>query len=246
MGRLSRQLATAQQLQTLVTTDEGFNPLQQRPVHLMESGATEEWYDEALAQCILKARDKGHARTMIDECLWVGAYYDLNPVARLAFVFTGAAEFRSSTADLTPDYLDSLEEEAWVYTKASTHPLARPCFTMDLPSDVMTDLITGRVQVCFLLNWDGFAELLSPMGCALRWEDPTRFMQRKPADRPLILQRGVPVVQGELASLMIGAPLLLRLYSDLLRPRSLASSLKADIETVEQEARDGTLRSTPY
>jgi hypothetical protein len=218
VDRLRRQLKRTTDIDQLVKDEVGFNPFRQANVTIRDGPHKDESFARLIEEDFKKARQDGHSLNLIDDCLWVGVYYNLDPKLHMAFGGSAAAVFVPTAEDMTFEHINHTVADVITYGFSCQHPLATPCFLLDLPADVVADMVTGRAVVRFAVDWSAIGKVLEGFGERLNWGDSKKALSQPEERRPLILSRGVPEVIYDDVVTAIGAPLYIRLFSDLIRP----------------------------
>lgn len=237
VDRLNRQLKRNREVDRLVADEIGFNPLRQLHVLIQDGPYRDEHYERALEPEFRLARQRGHSLVMVDDCLWIGIYYNLDPRFERIFAGSAAAAFGDISEVVSDEYMETVFAERINYLQASNQPLALPSFFISLPDDIVSDMIAGRAMVRFSFDWKRFAMILKEFDCTLNWEKPSG--EDLAGDGALVLRRGVPSVVGPCGnSVKIGAPLFMRVFSDFIRPRAFALQVVGFLEAAEGMRKD--------
>ncbi len=115
--------------------------------------------------------------------------------------------------------------ETQVYSHYAGHWLAQPIFSFDLDDENVLHLSRGMAKLRMFFHWDSWAKMIRDLGGEFRWltDDEYRktdeYRVSSGHDRFL---RGYPYVTFGNVSFIPASTHMVRIFSDLLRPKVLA------------------------
>ncbi|MBX3095509.1 MAG: hypothetical protein KF812_01480 [Fimbriimonadaceae bacterium] len=223
--RLRRQLKRMTQIEKIIATDTGIDPFLNQPVLIAESNTEERYFHEDLAVLMARARLHGHAFDLIDNCLWIGVYYDQDPRQQLGFAVSAAGVFSDGSEHGFQAMIHCALAEARTYSQVASHWLALPVFSFDLSDEDVFHLVSGIANVRMYLHWDLWAQFLECFGGSFRWlsdkeyRSTTEYQLYKTPDR---YTNGIPYVTFGDTSFVPSSTQMIRIFTDMKRPSMLA------------------------
>lgn len=179
-ARIARQVRRIKELERIVATDRGIDPMYDTEIRLTPEAVMTESYTEILSRIIERAMEKGEAATVLDDCLRIialredalgsggvgavaHAFFHLADRGRACYL-ADAAKRQEEVEGLSriPPFIDLVDHDM----RAGTW--GKPCFFW-ASRDRVLDLITGRVRVFVQFDFEKFFELASKQGIKLSW-----------------------------------------------------------------------------
>lgn len=230
--RLRRQLARMQKIEEVIRKDTGTDPFLNLPVFIADSKLEERNFHEELSALMARARNERYALQMIDECLWVGVFYDHNPKLRLDFAMSAATEFSDGSKAQFQEITERALAETQIYTRMAGHWLALPVFAFEMPDEDVLHLISGIAKVRMYFHWEAWGKLLEKLGGQFRWLSDKEYrstVERGSIEKPDKFTKGVPYVTFGDNSFVPPSTHMIRIFTDMLRPSVL-------VELVQHQA----------
>lgn len=224
MQRMARQARRLGHVRDLLRTGRAHDPDLGLDIVVPDKEILLKTYDRELAEVLEASHGRGWAITVIDDCLFVGAYRGaMLRAAPVAF----RAWLRGDNAD-EPPYANLMQ--------SMTNPLALPVFDRAISEEQMFDLVAGRASAFVGLHLEEFARRARARGIGARWgtrKEAARFANeprnRRPItvnNRPLILERN-----GAEMALMTG--ILERVFFHGTRPDSVLDLISESLRNLE-------------
>ena len=216
LSRMTRQAARASHVAELINLGVSINP-DTSNTHFIheEEVAISSWSDEL--HSLIEASDlKGWAITVIDDCMFIGAYSNKKMIQAAHFVFNSWFESCGGEIESPRESLfDSMR-----------HPLALPLFNQDLRTDWMFDLLFGRLHICMGINVEAFIIACLRAGIEVREgtkRETSRALQMK-LD-PVLFNSRVVFMKAGATEYQITRGIFLRIMYHSQRPVSLITAL---------------------
>jgi hypothetical protein len=157
LERMLRQIARMDFASTVLGKGAGQDPDSKQQIHIPESYIPIEEWDAELNELLEKAGEKGWAISVIDDCLFVGAYAK-HMLPTSPFIFSmWLHEFSGGEFIPAARLLDSVFQ-----------PLALPLFAVPTSSERMMDMLFGRLHVCMGISIPGLVEACEKSGFTVR------------------------------------------------------------------------------
>ena len=96
---------------------------------------------------------------------------------------------------VTRDLVQAVVRETFTYTYACKLPMALPSTLLELPEDIISDIVVGRTLVRSSFNWPAFGRIVDELGYSLEWEKPSE--DDRANKEVVIVTYGVPVVRAK-------------------------------------------------
>ncbi len=223
--RLRRQLNRMKKIEEVVRNDIGTDPFLNLPVFVTDSKLVERNYHTEISALLARARTERYALDLIDDCLWIGVYYDPDPGLRRVFAGSAAAVFSDRNEAQFMEIADRALAETQLYTQRAGHWLALPVFAFEVPDEDVLHLISGIAKVRMYFHWEAWGQLLEELGGQFRWLSDKEYRSTVEygfQGKPDKFTKGVPYVTFGDISFVPPSTHMIRIFSDMLRPSVLA------------------------
>ncbi|WP_145128076.1 hypothetical protein [Pseudomonas sp. URMO17WK12:I11] len=143
--RIKKQADRARNLSSTLKLNEGYDQLTGRKVTIKEVKCDIKYYNDELLGCRKRLEDNGkYAISVIDSCLYIGMYKKPES-AYLGFSsWMNVLKCSNPIYNLTDSFFDAL---------------ARPLPSLNMPTEFLEEIITGKIIVMGCLNTNDFYEL---------------------------------------------------------------------------------------
>lgn len=143
--RARNQMRRGENLSRTLTTGDGIDQLTGQNVHIGETQVELEFYSDELVDCRKRLEENGSwAISVIDNCLYIGLY------KQPEFAYAGFSawmhdiECKSKVHNITDSFFD---------------PLARPLLSLDLPTEIILEILRGDIIMIACLDIEKFFTL---------------------------------------------------------------------------------------
>ena len=142
LERMARQKSRMTHFIEVVSTGISKDPDTGQTVLIPEQIVQIDTWDEELNELMTNPEGKGWKIHIVDECLFLGCYFDKKMSAAGHIIFNAWFDSCGGTKDCPRVRLiDSM-----------TTPLALPLFNKPIPHEKIFDILFGRLQVCMAVN----------------------------------------------------------------------------------------------
>lgn len=143
--RTKNQADRARNLSSTLRTNQGYDQLTGRKVTITETKCDIKYYNDELLNCRKRLEENGtYAISIIDSCLYIGMYKEPE------FAYVGFSSWMSILKCSNPVYN---------LTDSFFDALARPLPSLNMPTEFIEEIITGKIIVMGCLSTKGFHEL---------------------------------------------------------------------------------------
>ena len=207
---------------SVLNTGSGVDPSTRLKIRIGDLTHEVSSYDEEIECAIAQARDQGWGINVVDDCLYVGAY---------APTFPGYLTFCSWIAG----YTGTKNPQIWDLRQGFQVPLSSPLFVRKFCDQCMMDITFGAIQVLLYLDLAAFTKMAAKEGISLatlskRESNKTKAEIRKEGSTQQIrfweADGRILTATCQDETTMLGDGLLVRLFFDGTRPRSLLQFMK--------------------
>ncbi|KAF6652518.1 hypothetical protein HFD91_21655 [Enterobacteriaceae bacterium EKM102V] len=142
--RIKNQMIRAGNALKAIHTGEGYDNLMKTPVSIEERNYRPEFFNMNIVKLAEEVKaGKKWAIDVIDECVYIGVY----PESNLGFIgfntWIDGTEFKGRVTNINDSFFD---------------PLSRPFLNLNLPTDILMDVMTGKLLIVLCLNHEKFFE----------------------------------------------------------------------------------------
>lgn len=230
MGRVLRQVQTLSQVEEILRSDKGFDPLHKVPIEIKQAQTEDRSYDGMLSSYIA-ASDKTPILECIDGCLWV--YIDQDPEKTFTDRiqgFTSALYARDSRLrewNKARYGLDVLGELVSLDANLM-EPMAVPIFYRPFEPHRIRDILLGRLKnrILFYFDWLNYAKVFETLGAQLTWS--TRKAARAQSSLPhekrtVVIGDRIPIVSLPNGEKLEGHSKIYRVFFEGIMPSVVAA-----------------------
>jgi len=159
LERMVRQAGRMAHFTEVVNTGLSKDPDTGRVIQIPEDEVQIDTWDSELNELLENPEGKGWRTHVVDECLFIGCYFDSKMAAAGHVAFNTWFDSCGGTENCPRSRIfDSMK-----------HPLALPVFNWHIPLERMFDLIFGRLQVCLGVNVDSLLTECKKAGIHVRF-----------------------------------------------------------------------------
>jgi hypothetical protein len=240
-ARIVRQEKRLENFKRVIATDEGVDPMTGHPFRMTKRPHVSKDLRDKLALLVARTKSEGSFGVTLDGCLRLLAVLpgDKNPEREGLHVALSFYRMRhgSSCAPDAPETVKQREAKTILEAPMAVNlfdfsigtPLAMPPLLW-YPSEMMLDVLMGRVKVFAQFDYERFFELARKTGIEMSFLGGKEASKIKSAkvSGPLIEYRDTRFVQVKNPKggrLILGARFLSRTYAMLVRPRDLLEKL---------------------
>lgn len=158
LERMVRQAGRMAHFTEIVSKGISKDPDTGQTIQIPEQEVQIETWDEELNDLLANPEGKGWAIHVIDDCLFLGCYFEKKMAAAGHIIFNGWFDSCGGTESCPrARFLDSMKI-----------PLALPVFNRQIPHEKMFDLLFGRLQICMGVNVEAFLAKCQREGITVR------------------------------------------------------------------------------
>lgn len=142
--RIKNQMIRAGNALEAIHTGEGYDNLMKTPVSIEERDYRPEFFNMNIVKLAEEVKaGKKWAIDIIDECVYIGVY----PESDLGFIgfntWIDGTEFKGRVTNINDSFFD---------------PLSRPFLNLNLPTDILMDVMAGKLLIVLCLDHEKFFE----------------------------------------------------------------------------------------
>ena len=224
IGRMHRQDVKMSRAASTITNEKGEDPKTGRNVRISEIEIVPETYLGVVSELMQESRKNGGAYAVVEDVIHIGAYRE---------------DMRGPGKELLKGYVKMQTDRSFPVFSLMQNliiNISEPIFVKDLTDEEKFDLVTGRVMVYLVIDFDKFIDLLNVHGCQARWlskRETQQYRERHGSDGLLIFDNQAITIEVSGRKSILGDAALGRILGDNLLPsvvaRSYAELLKHDI-----------------
>ncbi|MBN1278898.1 MAG: hypothetical protein JW989_03840 [Chlorobiaceae bacterium] len=159
LERMVRQTGRMVHFTDVVSKGVSKDPDTGQLIQIPEQEVQIDTWDKELNQLLDNPEGKGWGIQVIDDCLFIGCYFDKTMIPAGHIIFNGWFDSCGGTENCPRARLfDSMKI-----------PLALPLFNRQIPHEKMFDLLFGRLQVCMGVNIESLIAQLKRAGLQVRF-----------------------------------------------------------------------------
>ena len=217
LGRMLRQVDRMSHFQEVVATGQSRDPDTGHTVRIPDEKIFMDTWDEELRRTLENDAGKGWLIDVIDDCLFLGAYFDPKMIAAGHVAFNSWFDHSGGTAECPRARL----------VDAMRIPLALPLFSRHIPEERIFDLLFGRVHVCLGVNVEALLTRCKKEGLKVEplSRRTTSQLQQKGLHPYLHNGQAVSIGDGSGNDMVIYDGIFLRMLFHGQRPVSLIQAL---------------------
>jgi hypothetical protein len=211
LGRVFRQTMRMVHVAEFFNRGESRDPDSSETIKLTEDKVEAETYDRHLYQLLERAKRRGWAVDVVDECLVIGVFRG----STLPSAHKGFDRWLSLAG--WNDYFFKCD-----LVESMVHPLALPLFSRELDSESINDLLFGRAIVLMGLSIEKFIALSNKVGVPMHWSSRKKAAPIPKSKIGIKLDNRVLLAGGRFA---VGGGYVLRIFFHGLTPRFMIEVL---------------------
>jgi len=191
--------------------EEGIDPFSETKINVFEAAKPREYYFKYLFDLIEQSKKNDSSYGEVEEVIYIGIYRNTK-IPPSGFVFKYIVD-KIYEKSVIVDYLNILNL-----------PLKEPLFFKPFGSEVIFDLMFGRLKIFAAINLDKFIELFNQKGIDAKWmnrKETQKLLDSKNKYKPFMFKRQAIKITVNGKALTLGDSFIIYLLLDNITPSSL-------------------------
>lgn len=217
VDRTLNQLKKGGRVIEFINTEKGTDPFSEVKIDVVEATNPREYYFEYLMHLFEESKENNSTYGEVEEVIYIGVYRE-NKIAPSRFVF---------------DYIVKELYQNYIvidYLSLVGMPLKEPLFFKPFGTEIIFDLMFGRLKLFLAINLDKFIELFNKKGIEAKWlqrKETHKLLENGMRFKPFVHKNRAIQIKVNENKIVLGDSFLIYLLLDNITPSSLVERYRS-------------------
>lgn len=217
VDRTLNQLKKGGRVVEFINKEKGIDPFSEVKIDVVEAKNPREYYFEYLMHLFEESKEKNSTYGEVEEVIYIGVYRE-NKIAPSRFVFDFVVK------ELYQNYI------LIDYLSLVGMPLKEPLFFKPFGTEIIFDLMFGRLKLLLAINLDKFIELFIKNGIEAKWlprKKTHKLLENGMRFQPFLHKNRAIQIKVKENEIVLGDSFLIYLLLDNITPSSLVERYRS-------------------